>query len=174
MGQIDLQYLIDQEKIRRLRHDFAWFLDTAQPDRLADLFAPDGFIDAGPWGRMEGQEAIRRGYGRAYAGAPRFNAMHAVSNGRLDIDGDQASGTWTLLEVSLTAAAHENPLKLMAVYHETYRRLAEGWRMSGVTIEFLWSESTGRVTPENPMVRPRRNAPEDRPSQGSEAAHGKG
>ena len=155
--KIDLQYLIDQEEIRQLRHDFAWHLDTAEPDKLADLFTEDAVIEVGPWGRMEGQDAIRRGYRKMWLGTPRFNAMHAVTNGRVEIDGDEAKGSWYLLDIAARTGANENPLKLLGIYHETYRREADGWRMSSLTLQFLWAEHTGQITPDNPLTRIRRS-----------------
>ncbi len=60
MQKIDIQYLIDLEEIKRLKYRFAWALETSKPHDLADLFTSDGWIDAGPWGRMTSQEKIRR------------------------------------------------------------------------------------------------------------------
>ena len=65
---MDLQYLLDLEEIKQLRYSFSWALETSAPDDLADLFTDDGWIDVGPWGRMDGQDAIRRGYGKVFGG----------------------------------------------------------------------------------------------------------
>lgn len=145
---MDLQYLLDLEEIKQLRYSFAWGLETSAPDELADLFTEDGWIDVGPWGRMEGQDAIRRGYGRAYRDAPPWMAMHAVTNPRIRIDGDGATGTWYLLDC---ATAGAQPLRVLGVYDETYRRVDGTWKMSSLTLRFKWSDEVGHVSEDNPM-----------------------
>lgn len=155
MARLDLQTLLDREEIRDLRHSFAWFLETSNPDALADLFAEDGVIDTGPWGRMEGQDAIRRGYGRAYSGMPRFTALHAVTNGRITVDGDRADGVWYLLDLSLREP-DVNPVTLVALYEEQYRRVSGEWKYQSLKLNYLWSAEKGRITPENPMSIPQR------------------
>lgn len=155
MARLDLQTLLDREEIRDLRHNFAWYLETSDPDALADLFASDGIIDTGPWGRMEGQDAIRRGYGKAYAGMPHFTAMHAVTNGRITVKGDEAEGVWYLLDLSLRDPA-VNPLLLIALYEERYRRLSGEWKYQSLKLNYLWSAEQGRITADNPMAIPQR------------------
>ncbi len=147
---MDLQTLLDIEEIKQLRYSFAWCLENAKPDELADLFTNDGIVDVGVWGRMEGQDAIRRGYGRAYAKAETFPSMHAVTNPRIRVDGDRATGTWYLLNC-VFGEADTNPLKMVGIYDEDYRREQKGWLISRLHLKFLWSEQFGRITPENPM-----------------------
>jgi SnoaL-like domain len=146
---MDLQYLLDLEEIKQLRYSFSWCLDTSTPDDLADLFTDDGVIDVGPWGRMEGQDAIRRGYGRAYRDQPDWGAMHAVTNPRIKIDGDDATGTWYLLDC--VTYGRQNPLRVLGVYDEEYRRVDGVWKMKRLTLRFKWSDDTGRVREDNPM-----------------------
>jgi ketosteroid isomerase-like protein len=152
---MDLQTLLDIEEIKQLRYSFAWSLETSAPDHLADLFTTDGVIDVGPWGRMDGQDAIRKGYGRSYRDMPPFTAMHAVTNPRIRVTGDDATGTWYLLDLSLRDAKVD-PLQIVGIYDEIYRRTAEGWRIKHLTLKFLWSSEHGRITDENPMTIPAR------------------
>ncbi|MDO7842871.1 nuclear transport factor 2 family protein [Sphingomonas immobilis] len=150
---ITTETLLAKEEIRELRHSFAWYLETSAPDALADLFCADGVIDTGPWGRMEGQEAIRKGYGRAYRDMPQFTALHAVTNPRLIVDGDEAEGTWYLLDFSLREA-NVNPLLIVALYEERYRRVDGVWKYAFLKLNYLWSAEKGRITPDNPMAVP--------------------
>jgi hypothetical protein len=152
---MDLQYLLDLEEIRQLRYSFSWALETSAPDELADLFTEVGWIDVGPWGRMEGQETIRRGYGRAYRNAEQWTAMHAVTNPRIRIDGDDATGTWYLLDCTASGAG-EPALGILGVYDETYRRVDGAWKISSMTLRFKWSNHLGRITPDTPMTLPPR------------------
>jgi hypothetical protein len=146
---MDLQYLLDLEEIKQLRYSFSWALETSAPDDLADLFTEDGVVDVGPWGRMEGQAKIRKGYGRAYGGAAPFTAMHAVTNPRIRIDGDTATGAWYLLDCVL--GDDPSPLKVIGIYHDKYRRVDGRWRFTELRLQFLWSAEVGRVTADNPM-----------------------
>jgi len=150
---MDLQTLLDIEEIKQLRYSFAWCLETAKPDELADLFTKDGVIDVGPWGRMDGQDAIRRGYGRAYRHGNQFDALHAVTNPRIFVKGETAHGTWYLLDCSLREA-NDPPLKLVGLYDEDYLRVDDRWRISRLTLKFLWSSHLGKVTEDNPMTMP--------------------
>lgn len=152
---MDIQTLLDKEEIRELKHDFAWYLETSNPDALADLFVADGVIDTGPWGKMEGQDAIRKGYGRAYKGMPQFTAMHAVTNGRIKVRGDEAEGTWYLLDLSLRDA-NVNPLLLIALYEEEYRKIDGVWKYRSLKLNYLWSAEKGQITADNPMAIPER------------------
>lgn len=146
---MDLQYLLDLESIKQLRYEFSWCLESSLPDELADLFTADGVVDVGPWGRMVGQDAIRRGYGRAYRDAEPFTAMHAVTNPRIKIDGDKSTGTWYLLDCVLSDDV--SPVKVIAIYDEDYRKIDGQWKIARLTLKFLWSADVGRITPENPM-----------------------
>ncbi|MEY2926136.1 MAG: hypothetical protein RL367_613, partial [Pseudomonadota bacterium] len=107
----------------------------------------------GPWGKMVGQDAIRKGYGRAYAGLPHFTAMHVVTNDRIRVDGDTAEGTWYLLDLSLRDP-QVNPLLLVALYEEQYRKVDGVWKYTWLKLNYLWSAEQGRITPENPMAIP--------------------
>lgn len=152
---MDIQTVLDKEEIKELRYSFAWNLETSKPDDLADLFTVDGIIDVGPWGKMVGQDAIRRGYGKAYSGQPEFTAMHAVTNPRIFVDGDEATGTWYLLDCSLREPK-VNPITIIGIYNEKYRRVDGKWKISYLNLQFLWSSEHGHITEDNPMTIPQR------------------
>ncbi|MET0144729.1 MAG: nuclear transport factor 2 family protein [Ilumatobacteraceae bacterium] len=151
---MDVQHLLDLEEIRQLKYRWSWALETSAPDDLADLFTEDGWIETGPWGRMEGRDAIRRGYGRAYRHAPPFRNMHCVTNPRITIDGDDAAGTWYLLDCDTSGDVEGPALRILAVYDETYRRVGGAWRMASVTLDYKWAAHVGHVGPDNPMTIP--------------------
>jgi SnoaL-like domain len=148
---MDLQYLLDLEEIKQLRYSFAWCLETSAPEELADLFTTDGVIDVGPWGVMRGQEKIRKGYGRAYRDAEPWTAMHAVTNPRIRINGDAATGTWYLLDHNTKTAPGSTPTVVLGVYDEEYQKVNGEWKIASLTLRFKWSSQVGRVTSDNPM-----------------------
>jgi SnoaL-like domain len=131
---MDLQYLLDLEEIKQLRYSFSWALETSAPDDLADLFTEDGWIEVGPWGRMNGREKIRSGYGKAYRDAEPWTAMHAVTNPRIRIHGDEATGTWYLQD-RVIVPDFNFMLYGAAFYHDRYRRTPDGWRISATGYE---------------------------------------
>jgi SnoaL-like domain len=155
--KIDVQYLIDLEEIKRLKYRFSWALETSAPNDLADLFTEDGWIDAGPWGYMRNRDKIRKGYVRAYTNAPQFTAMHCVTNPRIMIDGDTATGTWYLLDC--TTEGDGPALNILAVYDETYRRVDDVWMYTSVTLRFKWSSHIGHISDDNPMTIPPQAVP---------------
>ena len=165
---IDVQYLLDLEEIKRLRYRFARALDVSSPDDLADLFTEDGWIDVGPYGRMEGRDKIRRGYRRAYEGGPQWHTMHCVTNPAILIDGDHATGTWQLVELDLRDATQ--PVSIIAVYDDEYRKVDGDWLLAGTTLSFKWSAHMGLVDAEHPMTIPprRRNAAPGPPAGSTE------
>ena len=146
---MDLQYLLDLEEIKQLRYSFSWALETSAPDDLADLFTEDGVVDTGPWGKMIGQEKIRKGYGRAYKDARPFTALHAVTNPRIEITGDTATGTWYLLDCVLSD--DPSPLKIVALYRDKYRKVHGVWKFAELKLDYRWSAELGRISEENPM-----------------------
>jgi ketosteroid isomerase-like protein len=148
---MDIQTLLDLEEIKQLRYSFAWCLETSQPDALADLFTEDGVIEVGPWGKMVGQDKIRKGYGRAYKDAPPFTAMHAVTNPRIFITGDTAKGGWYLLDCVLR---DKDPLQIIGIYNEDYRRVNGDWKIARMVLQYLWASHIGLVTADNPMTLP--------------------
>jgi ketosteroid isomerase-like protein len=150
---MDIQTLLDLEEIRQLRYSFAWNLETSNPDALADLFTEDGVIDVGPWGVMNGQAKIRKGYGRAYRDAPQFTAIHAVTNPRIFVTGDTAKGVWYLLDCSLRAK-EQRPIEIVGLYDEDYRRENGDWKIAKLKLKFLWASHIGQITPETPMTLP--------------------
>jgi ketosteroid isomerase-like protein len=133
--------------ITDLKHAYASYLDHAQLDELVDLFTEDAVCEFGPYGIWEGREAIRAGYGAVMAkNRGPLPGIHSVTNPRIQLDGDTATGTWYLLDLFFGGPG-ESPLKIIGIYHEAYDLLDSGWRISRSRIEFLWSEKKGRLEP---------------------------
>lgn len=127
-----------------LKYAYSAHLDHHQLDDLVDLFTEDAVCEFGPYGVWEGRQAIRDGYATTMADSRgELSGIHAVTNSRILLEGDTATGTWHLLDIAFGRAGG-NPLKIVGVYHETYVQRPEGWRISRSRVEFLWSERTGR------------------------------
>jgi hypothetical protein len=135
----------DIAEICDLKYAYAAHLDHARLEALVSLFTEEAVCEFGPYGTWESREAIRAGYGAVLEknGGP-LRGIHSVTNPRVQVDGDTASGSWYLLDVFFGGAG-ENPLKIVGIYHEDYVRTTDGWRISRSQIEFLWTERNGRI-----------------------------
>jgi hypothetical protein len=89
--------------------------------------------------------------------------MHAVTNPRILIEGDEATGTWYLLDC--VTHGQDNPLKVLGVYDETYRRVDGTWRMSSMTLRFKWARTSG-TSPRTTRCASSRAPRADRPERG--------
>jgi SnoaL-like domain len=143
--------LKDLEEIRQLKTAFAWNFDGSQPDALADLFTDDAVCEFGPWGSMIGRDDIRRGFRRRLRSGDRFPGIHALTNPIIELNDDEASGQWYLLDL-VFGEADVNPLRLIGIYDERYRRVEHTWRITYCSLQVLWSTVSGRVTDERPLT----------------------
>ena len=92
-----IQLLEDIEAIRRLKFRYAGLCDAGfDAVELATLFTDDAVWEAGePWGNYVGPKAIGDFF-RATPDSISF-AVHALSNGEIDVDGDSAKARWRTL-----------------------------------------------------------------------------
>jgi SnoaL-like domain len=65
------------------------------------------------------------------------------------INGDDATGTWYLLDCTMHGTG--NPLQVLGIYDEEYRRVDGTWKIARLTLRFKWSGEVGRITAGNPM-----------------------
>lgn len=126
-----IQRLEDVEAIKRLKARYCLYVDTGEPDKVADLFTADAVWDGGVVGRYEGREAIRA----FMRDLPKFLsfALHHVMNPLIEVDGDQASGHWYLIE-PCTLAKTDQAVWGTATYQDRYRREDGAWRFAAVTL----------------------------------------
>jgi ketosteroid isomerase-like protein len=122
----DLQTLADRVEIEALRGEFTDAVMMRDYDRLASLFTEDGAV------RMPhvGAEATSRDEIRA--GVERMQGLWDtfVQNthpGTIQLDGDTARGRAYMAELMRgSPGSHLN----YGVYHDRYRRTADGWRFT--------------------------------------------
>jgi ketosteroid isomerase-like protein len=134
----------DVAEIVRLIHDYAFYNDTFEVDRLVDLFVEDAWFDMRPSGldRYDGREAIRDFFEREKRALS--HVVHLTSNHRIDVDGDEAAGTAYYHAVGVTRrGGHENGT--FGYYRDSYRRTPEGWRFA--------SRSSNPLLPWTPITK---------------------
>lgn len=135
----DLQHVADRVEIEALRAEFTDAVMMRDRARLAALFTADSVL-AMPHvpARAVGPDEIR-GQGERLQGAWRIfiQTSHA---GAVEIDGDTATGRTYVHELVRTADGHEGVND--GVYHDRYRRTAEGWLFSERVYEVRYLDTT--------------------------------
>ena len=130
--EADIRRLLDIEAIRALKYRYARLCDEGYPaDELATLFTEDAVWHGDPFGRYEGREAIRNFFASTAEGLA--FAAHYMTNPVIDVTGDSATGSWYLCE-SAVARPTSRAYWLMAGYSDQYRREADGWKFSNMTL----------------------------------------
>jgi hypothetical protein len=138
-----LRTLLETEKIRSMRHQYNYFIETRQLRALADLFTEDGLCEFGPYGAWQGRETIYESYCGVFVDhwAPKFSTLHVNSNHMIELTGaDTATGKCYLVDVDATKKPDEQPIAWFAYYDEDYRKVDGAWKIARSTIEFIWPE----------------------------------
>ena len=137
-----LRALLEEDAIRKLRNLYSHYMDAAQIDELATLFTEDGVCEFGPsFGRWEGRETIRKKFQEVEDSAhgSAFYAMHNTSNHWVELTGpDTAVGRSYLIDLVTQRTRDENPIILLGVYDEAYRKVAGSWQINRFILQFLW------------------------------------
>lgn len=124
----------DREAIRDLLHHYAYCIDTAQPERLREIFSPSvtanyGYGDGGEW---HGIDQLVGGLG---AQIETFEGTaHMIGNVCISLDGDRARSTcyvagWHWVKSRGVDAQRPADFLFTGVYVDDLRREPEGWRV---------------------------------------------
>ncbi len=137
-----VEELLEIEAIKRVRILYSHYFDMFDIDNLVNLFTDDAVCEFGPnyGGDWVGKERIRAGY-EEFGGenGPFSGAMHANTNEWIELTGaDTAKGRWYLLDLSLSGPADQNPLMLMGIYDDVYRKVDGEWKIERTYIDFVW------------------------------------
>jgi hypothetical protein len=151
----DLQRLVDLEDIRKLHLDYAAFNETLNVDGLMGLFTDDAVLSypeeyGGDW---QGKEAIRENfiYWMKEERAP-FTALYVITNPLITITGPTtAHGRWTFTNYLTdqsgsgpltTAGGKDQPLFILGMYEDEYRKVDGAWRISRLKLTIFWPKRT--------------------------------
>jgi ketosteroid isomerase-like protein len=122
-----LRLLEDVEAIRRLKAAYCEACDDDHDgDAVAALFAPDGVWHDTRIGPCEGHAAIKAHFGAIRASGRIARSSHMVTNPVIDVDGDTASGRWSLL-MQYTDPNDER-WRIVGFYRDRYERYEGRWR----------------------------------------------
>jgi ketosteroid isomerase-like protein len=135
----DLQAIADRVEIEALRAEFTDAVMMRDYDSVALLFTPDGALRMPNVPvELEGQEAIR-GWGRRVPEVVDFLVQN-THPGVIKLDGDTASGRAYMQEVLRTHDGHSEVN--YAIYHDRYRRTADGWKFTERVYEIRYLDTT--------------------------------
>ncbi|MBT2189103.1 nuclear transport factor 2 family protein [Sphingobium nicotianae] len=116
----------DTEAIRCLLSDYGRLIDARDWEGWASLFTPDGAWVGGPYGEIQGREALIMFGKREFDGTP--PCVHMLSNMAVRPDGARATAwsRWLLIEQRADGTLRP---ALAGSYADQLVRLAEGWRI---------------------------------------------
>lgn len=138
--EITPETLVELRRVEQLKYDYCWAYDDGDLDRLVGLFTEDAVCEMGFFGTWRGREEIRGGYGdlMAATGIP-GSRRHAVAQPQLEVDGDVATGRWTVLDFR-TEAGLVQPVRIVAVAHDRYHRVDGIWLIARSSLDVQWVE----------------------------------
>ncbi|WP_243055269.1 nuclear transport factor 2 family protein [Pseudomonas sp. BP01] len=137
--------LVDREEIRNLRTLYAHHLDSNNIDSLDEVFADDAVVEV-TVGKMEGIDAIRSCLKDAFKLFDRdrqgsYPFMHAITNHWIKLTGpDSAEGRCYLIDFETASKPDPNPLLLLGLYADEYKRINGEWRITRTRLEVVWPE----------------------------------
>lgn len=150
---VDTQQAADWIEIFQLKSKYSWYYDTPELEKLIALFTEDAVLDMGPYGLHVGRGQVRELFVENISSPENgFPTLHATTNPLIEIEGDEATGQFYLLDTVLTDSPDRPTLGWGALYYERYRREEGRWLISHVEMRFLWSRDLGRVGARPPKL----------------------
>jgi hypothetical protein len=141
--EMRLAALLDIEDIRQLRLRYSQSLDSGDIDGLDRVFAVDALVVV-TIGAMKGLEMIKAGLADAYRqfdrdGLDHYPFLHVIANHQVTLIGeDTAEGSCYLVDFETASKPDPNPLLLLGLYHDRYRRIDGAWRISETRLDVIW------------------------------------
>ena len=140
-----LQHLLDRQAIADLTIAYTYALDTKNWDALDDVFVPEA--TARLTESLSGRDAIKTRIRRALEQLD--VSQHMISNHRIEIDGDRATGCCYLQAQHVRDAAPGPPNFIVAGrYDDRYVRTSAGWRIEHRDLVIMWTEGNPAVARE--------------------------
>ncbi|MCT9812181.1 nuclear transport factor 2 family protein [Acidovorax sp. Be4] len=141
----EIKALLDREAIRDLRILYAQHLDSNNIAALDQVFSIDAVVEV-TVGKMEGIAAIQAGLSDAFKlfdrdHRGRYPFVHAITNHWVKLTGpDTAQGRCYLIDFETASKPDPNPLLLLGLYADEYRRIDGQWRITSTHLEVVWPE----------------------------------
>ena len=134
-----LRWLVDRAEITDLLARFAQATDDKDFTTLAACFAADGVIVAPFRHNHIKQDEIATAVEEILE--PFEVTQHFVGRFIIDIDGDQATARHTVIATHVHRTAESGRhADIGGTYYTSFRRLAEGWRLTSLDLRFAFSD----------------------------------
>ena len=135
----DFQAIADRVEIEALRGEYTDAAMMRDYDRIASLFTPDGAL------RMPNIPAELTGTEEIRAWGARVPAVvdylvQTTHPGLIQLDGDTAAGRAYLQELGRLRDGRSE--LNYAIYHDRYRRTADGWKFTERVYEVRYHDTT--------------------------------
>jgi hypothetical protein len=121
----------DLDDIKQVKYRYFRALDTKHWDEFAETLTEDVIGDYGSSLGEEHKFSDRESLVEFMRTSMPANVItdHRVTHPEIVIDGDEATGTWYLQD-KVIVADFDFMLMGAGFYHDTYRRTADGWKIS--------------------------------------------
>lgn len=133
---MDLEHVADELAIRGLIDTFCDGVNSRDSAVWASVWDDEGATFCLHGVERAGKDVIVAGF---VAGIAAYELLVQVApNGRIEIDGNTATGRWYILEI---ARHRDGPLyQQVALCRDEYRRTGNGWRLRRREVERLYRE----------------------------------
>jgi len=120
------------EEIKQLKALYCEICDDGHnPDRIISIFTEDGIWEGKGIGKAVGHEQIATLF-KKFQKMMSFT-QHMVMNPRIEVQGDQATGTWYFFG-PFTFRENDQAKWQAARYHERYIKVAGQWKIQRLTV----------------------------------------
>ena len=133
---MDLEHVADELAIRGLIDTFCDGVNSRDSAVWASVWDDEDATFCLHGAERAGKDVIVAGF---VAGIAAYELLVQVApNGRIEIDGDTATGRWYILEI---AQLRDGPSsQQVALCRDEYRRTGDGWRLRRREVERLYRE----------------------------------
>lgn len=128
----------DALAIANLKAVYCLAADTATTDRDAakamfDGLFTDDFVGDYGFGMLEGEHALVEFLIEAIAGGSEW-MIHALGSPLIRVDGDTATGDWTI-QVESRRRGAEGRMAVCGRYSDVFRKTSQGWRIARIAFQ---------------------------------------
>ena len=128
--QAEIRELLDKQAISELVYKFVYLSDENDWEAEFELVTKDVVADT-PYGSAEGKEDFRETTEEIFA---EFEfSRHMLHNGVIEVDGDEAAGTW-YGEIPILTTDGEAEW-ILGIYKHEFRRVDGEWKLSKYTFD---------------------------------------
>jgi hypothetical protein len=141
----EIETFLEIEKIKKLRVLYSHYFDSNDLESMAALFTDDVICEYGKYGTWVGKEELLKNYKAAHAHHDVFHNgsypyMHIITNQWVELTGPETAEGRCYLFDNVTTEPDKNPLLLLGIYDDEYKKVDGAWKIHRTRIEFTWPE----------------------------------